>query len=210
MKTQMAAAKQLVSGKATISGTLKNGLICGDAVITATEATPIPTDITVSAGYTQVYLYQNRLYTDRSLNSPLTSKSQIASGSSLYVADLFHDSTSLEDLLTPSKDNTAGVGCDEICVDLSNITKSNITNSSSATRSGQWWMQISSARLSTSSPHRTSISALTLSTRMLKRKSSSCRASTTTVWGPSSRSLSVVSTRRTTRRPASTGRRVTS
>lgn len=128
MKTQMAAAKQLVSGKATISGTLKNGLICGDAVITATEATPIPTDITVSAGYTQVYLYQNRLYTDRSLNSPLTSKSQIASGSSLYVADLFHDSTSLEDLLTPSKDNTAGVGCDEICVDLSNITKSNITN----------------------------------------------------------------------------------
>ena len=107
---------------------LKNGLICGDAVITATEATPIPTDITVPAGYTQVYLYQNRLYTDRSLNSPLTSKSQIASGSSLYVADLFHDSTSLEDLLTPSKDNTAGVGCDEICVDLSNITKSNITN----------------------------------------------------------------------------------
>lgn len=107
---------------------LKNGLICGDAVITATEATPIPTDITVPAGYTQVYLYQNRLYTDRSLNSPLTSKSQIASGSSLYVADLFHDSTFLEDLLTPSKDNTAGVGCDEICVDLSNITKSNITN----------------------------------------------------------------------------------
>ena len=121
-QTRVKAAEGWISGKATISGTLKNGLICGDAVITATEAMPIPTDITVPAGYTQVYLYQNRLYTDRSLNSPLTSKSQIASGSSLYVADLFHDSTSLEDLLTPSKDNTAGVGCDEICVDLSNIT----------------------------------------------------------------------------------------
>lgn len=121
-QTRVKAAEGWISGKATISGTLKNGLICGDAVITATEATPIPTDITVPAGYTQVYLYQNRLYTDRSLNSPLTSKSQIASGSSLYVADLFHDSTSLEDLLTPSKDNMAGVGCDEICVDLSNIT----------------------------------------------------------------------------------------
>ena len=127
-QTRVKAAEGWISGKATISGTLKNGLICGDAVITATEAMPIPTDITVPAGYTPVYLYQNRLYTDRSLNSPLTSKSQIASGSSLYVADLFHDSTSLENLLTPSKDNMAGVGCDEICVDLSNITKSNITN----------------------------------------------------------------------------------
>lgn len=127
-QTRVKAAEGWISGKATISGTLKNGMICGDAVITATEAMPIPTDITVPAGYTPVYLYQNRLYTDRSLNSPLTSKSQIASGSSLYVADLFHDSTSLENLLTPSKDNMAGVGCDEICVDLSNITKSNITN----------------------------------------------------------------------------------
>ncbi len=97
-------------------------------MITVTDATHIPTDITVPDGYTPVYLYQNKLYMDESLDSPLTSKSQIASGSSLYVVDISHDATSLYQLLEPSSENKAGVGCDEICVDLSNITKSNITN----------------------------------------------------------------------------------
>jgi hypothetical protein len=126
------ADKGWISGRASVSGNLKDGLICGDAVITVTEATPLPTDITVPDGYTPVYLYQNKLYTDESLNSPLTSKSQIASGSSLYVVDISHDATSLHQLLDPSSENKADVGCDEICVDLGDITKSNITDLGSA------------------------------------------------------------------------------
>ena len=131
-QTRVKAAEGWISGKATISGTLKNGLICGDAVITATEAMPIPTDITVPAGYTPVYLYQNRLYTDSSLNSPLTSKMQIASGSSLYVVDVSHDAASLYQLMVPSSENKAGIGYDEICIDLSNVKKDDITNLGSA------------------------------------------------------------------------------
>lgn len=49
------ADKGWISGRASVSGNLKDGLICGDAVITVTEATPLPTDITVPDGYTPVY-----------------------------------------------------------------------------------------------------------------------------------------------------------
>jgi hypothetical protein len=125
---QVKAAEGWVRGKATVSGILKNGLICGDAVITATEAT----DITVPAGYIPVYLYQNQLYMDESLDSPLKSKSQIASGSSLYVVDVSHDAVSLHQLLVPSSENKVGIGYDEICIDLSNVTKDNITDLGSA------------------------------------------------------------------------------
>lgn len=131
-QTRVKADKGWISGRASVSGQLKDGLICGDAVITVTEATPIPSDITVPAGYTPVYLYQNKLYMDESLDNPLTSKTQIASGSSLYVVDISHDATSLHQLLDPSSENKADVGCDEICVDLSNITKSNISDLGSA------------------------------------------------------------------------------
>lgn len=120
--------KGWIGGKASISGTLKNGLICGDVVITAAAATELSTDINVPAGYTPVYLYQNKLYIDESLDSPLISKSQVASGSSLYVVDVTHDTTSLHQLLTPSTANQAGIGCDEICVDLSDVTKNNNTD----------------------------------------------------------------------------------
>ncbi len=101
-------------------------------MITATEATPIPTDIIVPAGYTPVYLYQNQLYMDESLDSPLKSKTQIASGSSLYVVDVSHDAASLHQLMVPSSENKAGIGYDEICIDLSNVTKNDITNLGSA------------------------------------------------------------------------------
>lgn len=131
-QTRVKADKGWISGRASVSGDLKDGLICGDAVITVTEATPLPTDITVPDGYTPVYLYQNKLYTDESLDSPLTSKSQIASGSNLYVVDISHDATSLHQLLDPSSENKADVGCDEICVDLGDITKINITDLGSA------------------------------------------------------------------------------
>lgn len=124
--------KGWIGGKASISGTLRNGLICGDVVITAAAATELSTDFDVPAGYTPVYLYQNKLYTDQSLESPLISKSQIASGSCLYVVDISHDATSLHQLLTPSSENKPEVGCDEICVDLSNVAKNNITNLGSA------------------------------------------------------------------------------
>ena len=101
-------------------------------MITATEATPIPTDIIVPAVYTPVYLYQNQLYMDEALDSPLKSKSQIASGSSLYVVDVSHDAASLHQLMVPSSENKVGIGYDEICIDLSNVTKDNITDLGSA------------------------------------------------------------------------------
>lgn len=127
-QTQVNADEGWISGRASVSGNLTNDLICGDVVITATEATPIPTDITIPSGYIPVYLSQNKIYTDTSLNNPLTSKSQIASGSRLYVVDVSHDATSLYQLLVPSSENKAGIGCDEICVDFINVAKGHITN----------------------------------------------------------------------------------
>ena len=71
-------------------------------------------------------------YLDESLDSPLKSKTQIASGSSLYVVDVSHDAASLHQLMVPSSENKAGIGYDEICIDLSNVTKNDITNLGSA------------------------------------------------------------------------------
>lgn len=116
-----------IGGRPTITGAVSNGAIYGDVVISVTEATEIPPDVHVPAGYTPVYLSQGKLYTDNSTSEALTLKNQIAAGSCLYVIDLTHDTTSLKGLFSPSGKNEAGVGCDEAVVDLSGINKNTIT-----------------------------------------------------------------------------------
>ncbi len=127
VKTKVTAEEGWIGGKASVTGKIKDGLIYGDIVITASEATPLSTDIKVPAGYTPIFLSNDTLYTDNSLTVPLTDKKQVAANSSLYIVDVTHQNTSLNDLFNPSTENLAGAGCDEICVDLSSVTKSNIT-----------------------------------------------------------------------------------
>lgn len=58
----------------------------------------------------------------------MTSKSQIETNSRIYVMDVTHNSYSLRYLFCPSQGNNAGTGFDEKCVDLSGISKNNITS----------------------------------------------------------------------------------
>lgn len=127
-KTRITADEGWIGGKAIVSGSLDGGLICGDVTITASEAVQIPTDITIPEGYTTVFLGQNKLYQDHNMTVEMTSKSQIETNSRIYVMDVTHNSYSLRYLFCPSQGNNAGTGFDEKCVDLSGISKNNITS----------------------------------------------------------------------------------
>lgn len=127
VKVKVTAEEGWISGQASVTGTIQDGLICSDIVITASEATPLSGGIKVPAGYTPIFLSNDALYTDNSLNVPLTDKKQIAANSSLYIVDVTQQNTALNDAFNPSTENREKVGCDEICVDFSGITKSGIT-----------------------------------------------------------------------------------
>lgn len=127
-KTHITPDEGWIGGRAIVSGELDGGLICGDVTITASEAVQVPTDITIPEGYSTVFLGTNKLYQDHNMTVEMTSKSQMEANSRIYVMDVTRNSYSLRYLFCPSQGNVAGAGFDEKYVDLSGISKNNITS----------------------------------------------------------------------------------
>lgn len=117
-----------IKGNPTVSGNLRDGLICGDVVISATEATEDASGLKMPVGYTPLYLSDDCLYMDKDLQEKFNNKSLIKDGTKLFIVDITKNTTSMNGMFNPSKVSFAEGTLAESVIDFSNVEKRAITD----------------------------------------------------------------------------------
>ena len=117
-----------IKGNPTISGALKNGLICGDVVISATEAIEDASGLRMPVGYIPLYLSDGRLYMDKDLQGKFNNKSLVKDGTKLFIVDITKNTTSMNGMFNPSNVSFAEGTLAESVIDFSNVEKGAITD----------------------------------------------------------------------------------